>query len=108
MANLNGSSGSLLGEGAGQAEREPAALVGLALRPDPPAMSVDDRSGDVQTEADAAAVVRAPLPEALEHGVQHVGGDAGTVVADRYVDLAVDGFGAHADFSAGAGELDGV
>lgn len=66
----------------GERERELAALARFALRPDLPAVSFHDASGDIKAEAQSSPIILPELPEPLENGLEHVVGDAGTCVAD--------------------------
>src|SRR5688572_24462232 len=92
----------------GQGERELAAHPDPALDPDPSAMSVDDASGDVEAEPDAASIVPADLVEPLEDGFQLVARDAHARIRDRETEVLRGPLDANEDLAACRGELDGV
>jgi hypothetical protein len=69
---------------------------------------LDDSAGDVEPEAAAATIAFVLLPVAIEDVGQVIGGNAGTAVLDREVDLAGELLGHHRDRSAARGEFDRV
>src|SRR5687768_10028841 len=88
-----------------QREMERAALARLALRPNLPAVRLDDAPRDIEAEPEAAAVGLGRLRKALENGVQVVGGDPAPAVADRKPNPALHRRKAERDFSACLREL---
>ena len=65
-------------------EHDPGAVFDLGVDPDVPTVSLDERSGDRQAEAGAAAT--AVLAEHLEYPLPILLPDAGPVVGDRDLD----------------------
>ena len=97
--------------GAGKHDVERGAEAEVALCPDGAAVLLDDAAADGETEAGAALLAGVgglDLLEAVEDGVELVGGDAAAFVDDLEEDGVGGGFGVDADGGGGGGELDGV
>src|SRR5215471_18588384 len=93
-----------------QGERERRPLPGLALHPDPPAMQLDELSGERQPEPGPLDLLvrRAHLPELLEDRLLILWCDAHAGVGDGDLGYAVVHRGAHVDPAVLGRELEGV
>ena len=97
--------------GAGKHHVERGAGAEVALRPDGAAVLLDDAAADGEAEAGAALLAGVggfDLLEAVEDGVELVGGDAAAFVDDFEEDGVGGGFGVDANGGGGGRELDGV
>jgi len=97
--------------GAGEHDVERGSGAEVALCPDGAAVLLDDGAADGEAEAGSAflaSVGGLDLLEAIEDGVEFVGGDAAAFVADFEQDGIGGGLGLDADGGGGGGELDGV
>ena len=83
-------------------------FASLTLGPDSSAVSLDDALRNVETEPHASSIALCDLQEALQHGLQMVGADAGACVADGEPDRILDTLDTDDDLSACGCELEGV
>src|ERR1044071_6586421 len=96
------------GVDAGDREEERAPSAARAVEPDPPAMGIDDRLRDEQSEPEPAAVVAECLEEPVEDALDVLGGYALPGVVHRELDLVADRADPHRDATALGGELERV
>ena len=97
--------------GAGEHHVERGAGAEVALSPDGATVLLDDAAADGEAQAGAAflaGVGGLDLLEAVEDGVELVGGDAAAFVDDLEEDGVGGGFGVDTNSGGGGGELDGV
>ena len=97
--------------GAGKHDVEGGSGTEVALGPDGAGVLLDDTAADGKTEAGSAflaGVGGLDLLEAVEDGVELVGGDAAAFVDDFEEDGVGGGLGVDADRGGYGGELDGV
>src|ERR1700687_477775 len=92
----------------GNCEIEGAPRPGPACRPDPSAVRLDDRPGDIEPEPKAARVRVLELAEALEYAVQVAFGDSGPIVPDGDLKVVAQSRRLDDDLSPHRAELDGV
>ena len=96
---------------AGEHDVECGSPAEVALRPDGAAVLLDDAAADSETETGTALLASVggfDLLEAVEDGVELIGGDAAAFVGDFEEDGIGGGVEVDADGGGGGGELDGV
>src|SRR5690348_11025872 len=89
-------------------EHDGGSLALARLDPDAAAVGFDDATHDGESEAGAAAVVGAALPEAIEYVGKLVGRDPASRIAHRETDRAIDLIGAQPDAATLRRELQRV